>query len=176
MFRLAPAQTVQPVHAQTPGLDFQVVGQAHRPVELAAEPGDRLQPRLGRDLKPIEDRRQRQRDHSTGPASQLTTRPVQQRQIALQRHRQEPAVAGSTSTPRTKLSSRGGGKVTATKSGETPRLSTWKTIPPGECRLGRDIHGFLPRHPSFVNLVAVTSHLCPLLYGVCSQGLGGLAS
>ena len=25
----------------------------------------------------------------------------------------------------------------------TPRLSTWKTIPPGECRLGRDIHGFL---------------------------------
>jgi len=79
----APAQTVQPVHAQTPGLDFQMVGQAHRPVELAAEPGDRLQPRLGRDLEPIEDRRQRQRDHSTGPASQLTTRPVQQRQIAL---------------------------------------------------------------------------------------------
>ena len=37
-----------------------------------------------------------------------------------------------------------------------PRLSTWKTIPPGECRLGRDIHGFLPRYPSFVNLVAVT--------------------
>src|SRR5208283_4573222 len=35
-----------------------------------------------------------------------------------------------------------------------PRLSTWKTIPPGECRLGRDIHGFLPRYPSFVNLVA----------------------
>ena len=65
-----------------------------------------------------------------GFASQLTTRPVQQRQIALQRHRQEPAVAGSTSTPRTKLSSRGGGKVTATKSGDTPRLSTWKTIPP----------------------------------------------
>src|SRR5208337_2677384 len=28
--------------------------------------------------------------------------------------------------------------------------------PPGECRLGRDIHGFLPRYPSFVNLVAVT--------------------
>ena len=28
--------------------------------------------------------------------------------------------------------------------------------PPGECRLGRDIHGPLPRHPSFVNLVAVT--------------------
>src|SRR5271166_3368181 len=27
----------------------------------------------------------------------------------------------------------------------TPRLSTWKTIPPGECRLGRDIHGFLPK-------------------------------
>ena len=50
--------------------------------------------------------------------------------------------------------------MTATKSGDTPRLSTWKTIPPGECRLGRDIHGFLPRHPSFVNLVAVTFHLC----------------
>src|SRR5208282_1137217 len=38
----------------------------------------------------------------------------------------------------------------------TPRLSTWKTIPPGQCRLGRDIHGFLPRYPSFVNFVAVT--------------------
>jgi len=38
----------------------------------------------------------------------------------------------------------------------TPRLSTWKTIPPGEYGLGRDIHGFLPRYPSFVNLVAVT--------------------
>ncbi len=38
----------------------------------------------------------------------------------------------------------------------TPRLSTWKTIPPGECRLGRDIHGFLSRYPSLVNLVAVT--------------------
>jgi len=35
-----------------------------------------------------------------------------------------------------------GGKVTATKS--------------GECRFGRDIHSFLPRCPSFVNLVAVT--------------------
>src|SRR5271157_1982801 len=44
----------------------------------------------------------------------------------------------------------------------TPRLSTWKTIPPGECRLGRDIHGFLPRYPSFVNLVAVTFHLLAL--------------
>src|SRR5208283_3186365 len=39
----------------------------------------------------------------------------------------------------------------------TPRLSTWKTIPPGECRLGLDIHGFLSRYPSFVNLVAVTN-------------------
>ncbi len=28
---------------------------------------------------------------------------------------------------------------------------------PGECRLGRDIHGFLSRYPSFVNLVAVTN-------------------
>ena len=26
----------------------------------------------------------------------------------------------------------------------------------GECRLGRDIHGLLPRYPSFVNFVAVT--------------------
>ena len=43
----------------------------------------------------------------------------------------------------------------------TPRLSTWKTIPPGECRLGRDIHGFLPRYPSFVNLVAVTFSVKP---------------
>src|SRR5271166_1623212 len=34
--------------------------------------------------------------------------------------------------------------------------------PPGECRLGRDIHGFLPRYPSFVNLVAVT--FSPLLH------------
>src|SRR5271157_5242122 len=41
----------------------------------------------------------------------------------------------------------------------TPRLSTWKTMPPGECRLGRDIHGFLSRYPSFVNLVAVTFSL-----------------
>src|SRR5271157_1901563 len=39
----------------------------------------------------------------------------------------------------------------------TPRLSTWKTIPPGECHLGRDIHGFLPRCPSLVNLVTVTN-------------------
>src|SRR5271157_3024091 len=29
--------------------------------------------------------------------------------------------------------------------------------PPGECRLGREIHGFFPRYPSFVNLVAVTN-------------------
>ncbi len=28
--------------------------------------------------------------------------------------------------------------------------------PPRECRLGRDIHGSLPRYPSLVNLVAVT--------------------
>ncbi len=26
----------------------------------------------------------------------------------------------------------------------------------GECRLGRDIHGLLPRYPSLVNFVAVT--------------------
>jgi len=36
------------------------------------------------------------------------------------------------------------------------RLSTWKTIRPGERRLGRDIHGSLPRYPSLVNLVAGT--------------------
>src|SRR5208337_4318118 len=52
------------------------------------------------------------------------------------------------------------------------RLSTWKTIPPGECRLGRDIHGLLPRYPSFVNLVAVTNgtrkSLKPLAASVCA--------
>src|SRR5271157_829390 len=50
----------------------------------------------------------------------------------------------------------------------TPRLSTWKTILPGECRLGRDIHGFLSRHPSFVNLVAVT--FSALAIEISSQG------
>ena len=44
---LAPAQAVQPGHAQTLGLGFQMVGQAHRQVEPAAESGDCLQPRLG---------------------------------------------------------------------------------------------------------------------------------
>ncbi len=105
---LAPEQTVQPAHARMTGLDFQVVGQAQRPVELAAEPGDRLQPRLARDLELIEDR-QRQRDHSTGPLSQLTTWSVEQRHIALQRHPPKPTVAGSTSTPRSdSLRGRGG--------------------------------------------------------------------
>jgi hypothetical protein len=60
--RLAPAQAVQPVHAQALGLGFQMVGQAHRTVELAAEPGDRLQPQLGRNLEPIEDRSTLQRN------------------------------------------------------------------------------------------------------------------
>src|SRR5208282_1076327 len=53
----------------------------------------------------------------------------------------------------------------------TPRLSTWKTIPPGECRLGRDIHGFLPRYPSFVNLVAVTFSPCADLKGITCEGV-----
>src|SRR5208337_3521343 len=63
----------------------------------------------------------------------------------------------------------------------TPRLSTWKTIPPGECRLGRDIHGFLSRYPSFVNLVAVTfsPRRCgPAPVGPrsrCARGSSGLA-
>ena len=52
---LAPAQAVQPGHAQTLGLGLQMVGQAHGAVEPTAEPGHRLQPRLGRDLKPVED-------------------------------------------------------------------------------------------------------------------------
>src|SRR5208282_2119102 len=43
--------------------------------------------------------------------------------------------------------------------------------PPGECRLGRgrDIHGFLSRYPSFVNLVAVTFHTSAQLcqFGPC---------
>ncbi|MGO9597460.1 MAG: hypothetical protein ACLP7Q_05510, partial [Isosphaeraceae bacterium] len=42
--------------------------------------------------------------------------------------------------------------------------------PPGECRLGRDIHGFLSRYPSFVNLVAVTfsaCHLFSLSFSAC---------
>jgi hypothetical protein len=33
----------------------------------------------------------------------------------------------------------------------TPRLSTWKTIPPGEYRFGRGICVFLPKQPSLVN-------------------------
>src|SRR5271157_4267287 len=45
-------------------------------MELAAELGDRLQPRLGRNLEPIEDRSQRRRDHAMGPGTQLTTRPA----------------------------------------------------------------------------------------------------
>src|SRR5208282_504033 len=54
----------------------------------------------------------------------------------------------------------------------TPRLSTWKTILPGECRLGRDIHGFLSRYPSFVNLVAVT--FSPSFHLLSRHDVGGL--
>jgi Bacterial extracellular solute-binding protein len=64
----------------------------------------------------------------------------------------------------------------------TPRLSTWKTILPGECRLGRDIHGFLSRYPSSVRLVAVTfspRRRCgPAPVGPrsrCARGSSGLA-
>jgi hypothetical protein len=52
---------VQPVHAQTLGFDFQMVCQANRAVELAAQPGDRLQPRLSRNLEPNEERLQSRR-------------------------------------------------------------------------------------------------------------------
>jgi len=44
--------------------------------------------------------------------------------------------------------------VTATKSGAVEHVEDHP--PPGKCRLDRDIEGFLPRYPSFVNLVAVT--------------------
>jgi len=81
---------VQPVHAQTIGLGFQVVGRARRTVEQTAETVDRLQPRLGGDSRPIQDRAQRGWIQTMGPGMQLTTCPVQQRQVALQRYRQQP--------------------------------------------------------------------------------------
>ena len=55
----------------------------------------------------------------------------------------------------------------------TPLSSTWENHPPGQYPLGRDIHGFLPRYPSFVNLVAVTFSLAlspfhsPCQFGGC---------
>ena len=33
----------------------------------------------------------------------------------------------------------------------TPRLSTWKTIPPGEYRFGRGIDSLVPNRPGLVN-------------------------
>ena len=43
---------------QTLGFGFQMVGQTHRTVKTAAKLGDRLQPRIGRDMEPIENRLQ----------------------------------------------------------------------------------------------------------------------
>src|SRR5271165_4536392 len=73
---LARSYALQPVHPQTLGLGFQMLGQTHRTVKTAAKLRNRLQPRLGRDLEPIENRLQSLGYHTMGPASQLTTRPV----------------------------------------------------------------------------------------------------
>src|SRR5271157_1887316 len=78
-----------------------MVGQTHRTVKTAAKLRNRLQPRLGRDLEPIENRLQALGYHTKGPGSQLTTRPVQQLQITLKGHRQKAPVAGSTRATRT---------------------------------------------------------------------------
>ncbi len=78
-----------------------MVGQAHCTVKTAAKVGDRLEPRLGRNLEPIENRLQGLWDYTMGPCSQMTTRPVQQLQVAVQGHRQKAAVAGSTRATRT---------------------------------------------------------------------------
>jgi len=67
-----------------------MVGQTHRTVKTAAKLRNRLQPRLGRNLEPIENRLQALGYHTTGPGSQLTTRPVQQLQIALKKRRGHP--------------------------------------------------------------------------------------
>ncbi len=50
---LARSYALQPVHPQTLGLGFQMVGQTQRTVKTAAKLGDRLQPRLGREPEPI---------------------------------------------------------------------------------------------------------------------------
>ncbi len=50
---LARSYALQPVHPQTLGLGFQMVGQTNRTVKTAAELRNRLQPRLGRNLEPI---------------------------------------------------------------------------------------------------------------------------
>ncbi len=59
---LARSYALQPVHPQTLGLGFQMVSQTHRTVKTAAKLRNRLQPRLGRDLEPIENRFQALKD------------------------------------------------------------------------------------------------------------------
>ncbi len=60
--RLARSYALQPVHPQTLGIGFQTVGQTHRTVKTAAKQRNRLQPRPGRDLEPIENRLQALKD------------------------------------------------------------------------------------------------------------------
>ncbi len=55
---LARSYALQPVHPLTLVLGFQMVGQTHRAVKTAAKLRNRLQPRLGRDLEPIDNRLQ----------------------------------------------------------------------------------------------------------------------
>ncbi len=55
---LARSYALQPVHAQPLGFCFQMIGQTHRSVKTPAKLGNRLQPRLGRDLEPIKNRLQ----------------------------------------------------------------------------------------------------------------------
>jgi hypothetical protein len=74
----------------------------------------------------------------------------------------QPHAASSQRFPTIRSNAKKSSSLVKSTLRPTPRLSTWKTIPPGECRLGRDIHGFLSRYPSFVNLVAVTSSPCHL--------------
>ncbi len=62
---LARSYALQPVRPQTLGLGSQMVGQTHRTVKTAAKLRDRLQPRLGRDLEPIENRLQALGYHTT---------------------------------------------------------------------------------------------------------------
>ena len=55
-------------------------GSSHQPERQ----GDRS------ELKPIQDRSERGWNQTMGPGMQLTTCPVQQRRVALQRYRQKP--------------------------------------------------------------------------------------
>ena len=68
---MAGVQAVQPMQPQAPGLAFQVVGQAHGPMEPPAEAGHRLHPTIGRDPEPIEDRAQDRRDRPARPGPEL---------------------------------------------------------------------------------------------------------